>query len=329
VSYDPPTVITSATQFTIAGRPVILRGINQEAGGTDSITTKLGAKFVRIRVPWAAVEPREGVWSQPVLRSLDRQVRTYGREGVQVLLDFHTTNETPPPAWSGYFDHPYWFGWTHSIWVYLPFVKMMVTRYQRYPNVMGWEIWNEPHSQPNSAQGTTEVIRWENFFVKQIRQLDPDRAIVVQLRGGWDQGLTHAQLSYFTDINHLVLDFHENWSGTEPGSGFSASGELLTAVCKATWSCSIPYHGTLASQKLHLSFPLQWRTRLNRPVLIGEWDGLTAADPNVLTLQSQVLAAFAHYGLSWARWQGGDQNLFGDLPDGLNPAGEQIKNAIG
>jgi catechol 2,3-dioxygenase-like lactoylglutathione lyase family enzyme len=79
---------------------------------------------------------------------------------------------------------------------------------------------------------------------------------------------------------------------------------------------------------LSFSDPLQWRTRLDRPVLIGEWDGLSD-DPNITALQSQLLTALARRGLSWARWQGGDQSLSGTLPDGLNPAGEQLKQILG
>ena len=329
MAYVPPTVTTHQAQFYVAGSPVVLQGINQQSGQTGGVVTKLGAKFVRIWVRWSDIEPQPRVWNSTALDKLDSQVQAYSQQGVQVLIDFHSTARRPPPAWTQYQSRPDWFAWSSSKWMYLRFVRLMVLRYQAYANVIGWELWNEPQGLPATRAGTALIIRWQNFFINRIRQWDRRRAIVVQLRTGWDMGLTHADLSGFTQTSHLVLDFHDNWSGTQAGTGFTRSGEAVTAdACRATAPCSIPYQGTLGSQLRHLSYALQWRTRLDRPVLIGEWDGLPD-DPNISILQSQLLTAFARRGLSWARWQGRDQPLCGNLPDGLNPAGEQLKETLG
>lgn len=324
MAYVPPNIQTYHTHFIQYGRRVQLRGIDMMFGQGDSAAVRLGARFVRIWVPWSLVEPTRGRFDGALLSKLDTQVKEMRRDHINVLLDFHQTGKRPPPAWSGYRTHACWFCWSGSRALYWPFVQMMVLRYQKYANVMGFEVWNEPHPIPETAAGTNAIIQWDRWFVLHIRQLDRGRAVVVQLRSGWDYGMPDVKLTPL-QLPHVALDFHDNWAGTESGTGFGADGNAIASDCKATDACSAPYHGTLASQERHLQYAMQWVRRVGRPLLIGEWDGPTT-DPRILVLQAQVVAAMAADGLSWARWQGSDaQQLFAP-GGGLTPAGEQMKS---
>ena len=212
-----PTVVTHNAQFMQGGKVVVLRGVDVPADTLPTITDKLGnVRFVRIRVNWAAIEPTQGNFDTstdgPIDR-LDQRVAQYQAEGIQVLIDFHITSTNPMPDWAEAGTGPDWWTDPNSVNTYWPFVQMMVLRYQSYANVMGFELWNEPQGAPATAAGTDQVIRWQAQLIKRIRTIDKQRAIVVMLRGGWDQGLRHAQLQHFGDTHHLVLDFHDQFCG--------------------------------------------------------------------------------------------------------------------
>ena len=237
--YVAPTIVTHNAQFLDLqkNQVVVLHGIDAPAQTTPTIVDKLGnVNFVRIRVNWSEIEPTEGQFDTAAggpLDELDQRVADYEDKDVNVLIDFHVTTTSPMPTWASDQTGPDWWADPKSPGLYEPFVDMMVNRYDAYPNVMGYEIWNEPQGAPATAAGTDEVIRWESKIIASIRQIDTQRAIVVMLRGGSDLGLLHAQLHHFTDTRHLVLDFHDPFCGCVTNakgkyvSGYSADGESL------------------------------------------------------------------------------------------------------
>ena len=252
---------------------------------TPTIVDKLGnVNFVRIRVNWSEIEPTEGQFDTAAggpLDELDQRVADYEDKDVNVLIDFHVTTTSPMPTWASDQTGPDWWADPKSPGLYEPFVDMMVNRYDAYPNVMGYEIWNEPQGAPATAAGTDEVIRWESKIIASIRQIDTQRAIVVMLRGGSDLGLLHAQLHHFTDTRHLVLDFHDPFCGCVTNakgkyvSGYSADGETPDQTVRADvqWQPGVDdYTGTEADQALHLAYVDRWVKVLNRPVIVGEFE---------------------------------------------------------
>ena len=275
MAYVPPNIQTYNTQFIQYGRPVQLHGIDTMFGQGDSAAVRLGAKFVRIWIPWRSIEPTQGHFDQTVLSQIDTQVKEMRRDHINVLLDFHQTSHRPPPAWTGFSSRACWFCWSGSKAQYWPFVAMMVRRYQQYANVIGFELWNEPHALPRTVAGTETIIQWDRWFALHIHHLDRTRMVVVQLTSGWDYGMPTVKLLPL-QLPHVVLDFHDNWSGTQRDTGFGPSGNPLADKCRATEACSMPYHGTLLSQEIHLAYPMQWVRRIGKPLLIGEWDGPTA-----------------------------------------------------
>lgn len=305
-----PTVITHNAQFMRDGKVVVLRGVDVPPDTMPTIVDKLGnVTFVRIRVNWAQIEPTEGTFDTspdgPIDR-LDQRVEAYQAEGIQVLIDFHITSTNPMPDWAEAGTGPDWWTDPNSVDKYWPFVQMMVLRYQAYANVMGFELWNEPQGAPATAAGTDQVIRWQARLIKRIRTIDKQRAIVVMLRGGWDQGLRHAQLQHFGDTHHLVLDFHDQFCGcfANNADGYSPDGESLVKPSADMTNGQLnPYIGTKADQAAHLAYVDRWVNVLHRPVLVGEFE-VQADDPNGVAFQDQLTDLMRAKGYSWARWQG-------------------------
>ena len=316
--YVAPTIVTHNAQFLDLqkNQVVVLRGIDAPAPTTPTIVDKLGnVNFVRIRVNWSEIEPTEGEFDTAAggpLDELDQRVADYEDKDVNVLIDFHVTTTSPMPTWASDQTGPDWWADPKSPGLYEPFVDMMVNRYDAYPNVMGYEIWNEPQGAPATAAGTDEVIRWESKIIASIRQIDTQRAIVVMLRGGSDLGLLHAQLHHFTDTRHLVLDFHDPFCGCVTNakgkyvSGYSADGESLIKPSQQMSNGNPDFHdyvGTKADQALHLAYVDRWVKVLNRPVIVGEFE-VPADDANGAHYQDELTELMRAKGYSWARWQG-------------------------
>ena len=328
-----PTVVTHNAQFTRNGQVVALRGLDVTGQTVPKLIDELGnVTLVRIRVNWADIEPAKGEFDATELAELDDVVQTYEADDVQMLIDFHITSTNPMPAWAKADAGPDWWADHKTMMAdYWPFVQMMVLRYQAYADVMGFELWNEPQGAPATAAGTDEVIRWESALITQVRKIDKVRALVVMLRGGWDQGLRHANLHHFADTQHLVLDFHDQFCGclTGNGDGYTADGEgLVESSAKMVNSASKTYVGTIADQAAHLAYVDRWVNVLHRPVLVGEFE-VQEDDPNGPLFQDQLTGLMKGKGYSWARWQGpGTWQLADDGYGALNAEGLDLSGIL-
>jgi hypothetical protein len=326
------------------GKPVVLRGFNLIAPHSPTVwqtAVSLGANFVRIPVTWSDIEPRppEGghQWNLGLLEALDREVRYFREHRVHVLLDFHQFR------WSSYFHDegdgiPAWFyerlgypptsdgkqqavaeWWTDpaAVDAYSGFVAMMVRRYRSFPNLVGYEVFNEPATGAlgESHAATQAVLAWEARVRDVIRALDPVRTVFIQTRGGGDLGLKQADFSVFGSLENLAIDLHSYFSG-EPGTGYSDDGEHWVP----DWTGSHlhgqdPYAGTEANQEAMIGVALERTNELGVPLLVGEW-GARNDDPNADVYQAQMLRIFARHGLSWARWDLSPNPNFGLLHPG-------------
>jgi hypothetical protein len=331
-TYVPPTVTTQGVHFMEAGKPIVLRGIDLPWNNVPNVMTMVGGNFARVRVNWADMEPTAGSYDETNLEKLDATVDELAQHNIQVLIDFHFLKDQPPPAWAALPGD--W--WTNpaSQTEYFPFVMMMVQRYQADANVMGFELWNEPQGAPSTAAGTAEVIKWQAALIKQIRTIEPQRALVVMLRGGWDQGLRQANLALFGPAKQLVLDFHDQFCGCPTGGaadGYTADGENLTEPSSEMVNSNFStYSGTQARQLAHLNYVTRWQTVLKRPVLVGEFEIHQDVLPTATVFQQQITDLLAKKGYSWARWQGpGDYSL--QTPDWgpLNLLGTQLQTILG
>ncbi len=326
-----------------AGQTVILRGVDQQGGtGTmsDQFAANLGSNVVRLLVPWSKIEttaPVGGVhtYTATALHAVDVQVAWYQAHNVNVLLDFHQFKWSPYFGIAGAQGIPGWFysvsragtypkdangmgqamadWWTDPLGsqYYTAFVQMMMAHYAAYPNVVGYELFNEPMvGTLGSAHAATQaVIAWEAPIAAAMRQADPARAVFFMLRGGGDNGLLHADFSPFGNMSRMVLDLHDYYNGIY-GSGFTPDQEGWVPSWDATHNQNfLDYHGTEYAQELNLQSAINVTRAAGIPLFVGEW-GVQTADSGAAAFQSQMLDLLRRYGLSWSRWDIGKGDPF-------------------
>ena len=364
-----PWVTTAGGKFVDQhGRPVILRGFDVSVGQSDlaPIAAQMGANFVRIYVGWNAIQPRPPVhghyrWDAKVLGQLDKEVAAYRRVHVNVLIDFHQFH------WSPYFAQatckagksvcrasgvPAWFYaggryeatkrgeaeaqaafWTsessRSQGYYAAFAAMIAARYAPDPNVVGYEIFNEPH--PGRLGDTTEatdtMLRWQAGIRAAIQKVDPTRTVFIMCRGG-GEGVGTASLAPFGSLDHLALDWHDYFNGGS--GGFDAAGDNWVPSWRDTHNQASPsYTGTESSQARVLRVPLARTRALGIPLLVGEW-GVHTGAPGSAAYQTQMLDLFGKEGVSWTRWVLSSSGGFGLLNKDLSPTPEaaQLTSAL-
>ncbi len=306
---------------------------------------QLHANFVRIPVAWSAVEPHrptgsvnhlEHHWDTALLRRLDAQVAALGKHHVQVLIDFHQYHWSPffghvacspstpkciatgVPAWYYAGRYPatkqglsqaqadFWVGQKNaSLFYYSAFAQMMARRYGHAANVVGYELFNEPHQGwLSSGVATHAMLAWQSKLYRVVHAVDPRRLVFVMCRGGGN-GVGTADLSVFGPHPRIALDFHDYFNG-RPGTGFDASGDDWKPSWAATHTQKLApapgYQGTAAAQAAVLEVPLAASRRAGIPLLVGEW-GIHSNDLNAHGYTQQMLAVFDHEGISWARWR--------------------------
>ena len=230
-----------------------------------SRAAELNANFVRVTVPWSEIEPTRPSgtpghlthhWNTAVLAELDREVTDLGTQGIQVLIDFHQFHWSPyyakvecktgvdnckatgVPAWYYTGRYPetrrgessakadFWDGQREtSLYYYSAFAEMMARRYGHQANVIGYEIFNEPHPGhlPDNTATTNLMLSWQNQIYRVMHAVDPQRTMFVMCRGG-AEGVGTADLAQFGKGAKIALDFHDYYNGA-PGTGFDASGD--------------------------------------------------------------------------------------------------------
>ena len=177
------------------GKTVALRGVAVHT--LDPVTYQqapaLGVNFVRLAITWSDYEPTapvDGVhhWDQARLSELDAEIAFFNAHGIQVLLDLHQY------GWSPYFAALQRGGRANGIpqWVYhgrrfpltvagreqaqaamytdrratqlySDFAAMLAQRYRETPNVVGYEILNEPPlgNLPRRTWAIQRIVRWQ------------------------------------------------------------------------------------------------------------------------------------------------------------------------
>ncbi len=364
-----PWVTTAGGKFVDQnGKQVILRGFDVPVGQSNlaPIAAQLGANFVRIYVGWNAIEPRPPVhghyrWDAKVLGQLDKEVAAYQAEHVNVLIDFHQFHWSPyfaqatckagksvcrasgVPAWfyaGGRFDATkrgeadaqaaFWTTESaRSQGYYAAFAGMIAARYASAPNVVGYEIFNEPH--PGRLGDTTDatniMLRWQAGIRRAIQQVDPTRTVFIMCRGG-GEGVGTASLAPFGSLDHMALDWHDYFNGGT--GGFDAAGDNWVPSWSETHNQATPsYTGTEQAQARVLRVPVDRARALGIPLLVGEW-GVHTGAPGSADYQTQMLDLFGKEGVSWARWVLSTSGGFGLLNKGgtVTPEAAQLTSAL-
>ena len=345
--------------------PMVLRGVNVAVNSSALVYDKaaaMGANFVRLMAPWSVVEPTAPTgskhhWDEAFLQRLDAAVAEFQKKGVNVLIDFHQFH------WSPYFAKveckqnavdcnasgvPGWYYadrrfpdtkrgesdakkafWTseaaRSEDAYAAFAGMMAKRYAGDPNVVGYEVFNEPHpgGLGDSTAATDTMLQWQAQIRKVIQAVDPTRTVFIMCRGG-GEGVGTADLKAFGPLDHLALDYHDYFNGI-PGIGLTSNGNDWTPSWPATHNQQADrYAGTAASQAAVLAVPLRRTSEWKIPLLVGEW-GIHTGVPGALEYQRQMLDIFASQNISWSRWNLARGGGFGLLQGTGSPTVEAIQ----
>jgi aryl-phospho-beta-D-glucosidase BglC (GH1 family) len=330
-----PWVHAEGTKFRDqSGARVYLRGFNANTSMGYKKAAGLGANFVRLPIYWSDVElnpPVSGVhhWDATELAALDAEVQTLLNDKVNVLLDFHQTGWSPfftkitsdargMPAWlygPGYFPQEMSqlglglakkdFATNPAILPYYEaYMRMIITRYRSYPNVVGYELYNEP--QPGKLHqthaGTQALISFQAQLLDYVRSLDPLRTVFLSVRQGGNLGFLNADVSPLGSLANVAIDMHDYFNGLDPPYGYSADTETwYPSHDEVVTDHETAYVGTEANQLRILDQLLTKTNQWGVPLLVGEW-GARWNDPGLLTYQRQMLDAFRQRKLNWARW---------------------------
>ena len=358
-----PWVHASGTGFVDqAGNPVYLRGFNANSSMGYQLAAGLGANFVRIPVYWSDLEltpPVNGVhtWDLTALAALDAEVQLLQSQKVNVLIDFHQTGWSPyftnitqaargMPAWlygPAYFPQPMTqlglglakkdFATNPAILPYYEaYMQMLIQRYSSYPNVVGYELYNEP--QPGKLKsthdGTQALIAFQAQLLQFVRSLDPQRTVFVSVRQGGNLGFLNADLTAWGSLANLAIDLHDYFVGLDAPYGYSTDTESWYPNHDAVVTYNeATYVGTEANQLRILDQVLAKTNAWGVPLLVGEW-GARLNDPGLLEYQRQMLDAFRQRKLNWTRWALTSHGIKAILnPDyTLTPAALQIQQDL-
>ncbi len=364
-----PWVTTAGGRFVDQnGTPVLLHGFDISPGQAQlaPVAAQMGANLVRLYVGWSAIEPQAPVnghyrWDTHVLQQIDQEVAAFRAVHVNVLIDFHQFHWSPyfaqatckagkavcrasgVPAWfyangrfpatkSGVSEAEAAF-WTsesaRSQAYYAAFASMIAARYAADPNVVGYEIFNEPHPGRlgDTTQATNIMLRWQAGIRRAIQKVDSTRTVFIMCRGG-GEGVGTADLAPFGSLDHLALDWHDYFNGGS--GGLDGAGDNWVPSWAATHNQkSASYTGTAAAQARVLQVPVARARAWGIPLLIGEW-GIHTGVAGSAAYQTQMLDLFAKDGVSWTRWVLSTGGGFGLLnKDGSpTPEIEQIKAAL-
>ena len=329
----------------------------------------MGANFVRIMAPWSTVEPTapDGAkhhWDEAFLQQLDAAVADFKKAGVNVLIDFHQFHWSPYFAkveckqnvavcnasgipglvlrgrslprhqarrvrcQEGVLDEP------RRPAPRTPTPRspaMMAARYADAPNVVGYEIFNEPHpgGLGDSTAATDTMLQWQAEIRRVIRAVDPTAHGVHHVprrrrgrRHGRPEGVRLARPPR-ARLPRLLQRHPRHRAHVERQR---LDAELARdPQPEGRRDTPAPRRRRRPCSRCRCSSTTQWRI----PLLIGEW-GIHTGVPGALEYQRQMLDLFDSEGVSWTRWNLARGGGFGLLQGTGSPTAEaiQLENAL-
>ncbi len=145
--------------------------------------------------------------------------------------------------------------------LYSDFAAMLAQRYRQTPNVVGYEILNEPPlgNLPRRAWAIQRIVRWQARVGAAVRAIDPERAIVFMLPPRTD--VRALQLTPLERLGRIALDVHDYYAGT--GQRLQADGENVSSSTPRP--AGGQYRGTLANQASYLAPSVSVARTLGHP----------------------------------------------------------------
>jgi len=307
-------------------------------GTLDSQANKLadlGGNTARLKFCWSRIEPNEPSGGQhnyieSEIQKVKDAVKTLQKRNVYVILDSHQTLVSPyfgkttcgMPGWlfqqSGFSPSDsvgkaaLW-QWTSRSFFdnYMAFWKMMVGELKSYPNILGYEIYNEPHGLPNTHAGTQVIASWDCEFGAELQQADPARYLVFQLRDGGDLGFKNADLSCMSQINKPMFDLHAPWWGgdrvySSDGENYNGGHDFTRVYNHKKWQG----HREIICADLQMVQGYA-KEKANAPLLVGEFEDLNSKGPDQLMYIDAILYCMEQSHIWYTWWDGSKSPRFG------------------
>ncbi len=174
---------------------------------------EFGFNFVRYLIIWQGIEPQKDSFDERYLDRIEQRVNWYTSRGIHVMLDMHQDiysivfGGDGAPAWAVHTNgNPInttnnsgaWFlknldpaviaalgnFWSYTTYKelqdhYILMWKKVLERFKNNPNVIGYDIMNEPYGgDPIKALGDFEKNTLKNFYDKiipELRSIEPDK----------------------------------------------------------------------------------------------------------------------------------------------------------
>lgn len=171
--------------------------------------------------------------------------------GFPVIESEDTYQSTGAPFWSAFLRNDIAIG-GRQIWdVQLEFLAKVISRVDHFPNVVGYEILNEPHIF--NASQYDDLGRYHTYMAQEIREMTDKRIF-------FDRETARG----FTRI---------------PSMEYKIVPQNVTGIVYAPHLYSAPYPDTQAEEQI-INFK-KWSQEWNVEVLVGEWSARTQQDTDV------------------------------------------------
>ncbi|MGK3982586.1 cellulase family glycosylhydrolase [Sorangium sp. So ce136] len=268
-------------------------GWSQTQAHFATITSK-GFNAVRFTLDWFSFEPSQGVFNQTAINALTTAVANAKAAGLYIILDpihMKSGGTVGVPGWAaGSGDD------VDQINNYaLPYLQKMASLFKDEPNVIAYDVVNEPHM---TTADQNRMLPVYSKLVQGIRTIDPDKICILEPIWG-DSGLDQTDFSLLSDKLNIVWSIHDYFAGCDY-DGFNGAGVPVGCY---VWNGTSGYPSSTPDQlERHVTVILDRLATVGLPAYVGEYglgDGVANHD---LWLQQQT-AIFNKYDLSRTYWE--------------------------
>jgi cellulase (glycosyl hydrolase family 5) len=306
---------------------------------------------VRMRIQWLNVEGSpptsngNGTWTHNwdagEIQSIKDQIGYATANGLYVIIQNVQTDLYPTWLLSSQYNshgknYSDWTSWDTDFWSDAlmqqftgDWMSYLASQFAPLPGIVGYEP--IPEADPGALtrnQATTQLLLDVTRQVaSRVRAADPPRVIIFTTRDAVAEGLPNADLSGWRTLGNVAFDIHGYFGGRwgralvmDPTS--PDFGEVPTSLLGFTiHDGNPPYLGTTIGQIHWLQMVQTYVGQPGSPgaipVIIGEFTGRTAEEPNMMTLMGTTTQAYNLLGVSWAAWSyDGSNGVF--KPDGTD-----------
>lgn len=248
------------------------------------IIRNAGFRHVRLPVRWSAhTSSQAPYWIDPVfMKRVRHVVDTCLKAGLCVVLNVHHFEEiyTTPEQQEARLL---------AIW------KQISTEFRKAPQELLFELLNEPQAELTTANWNRMIPT----LLSEVRQLHPDRAIVIG-GGRWNSFEELEQLQLPDNDRMLIATFHYY----HPFE-FTHQGVDFLKVTPPPSGRKFPVdESEVRSIKSHFTIVSQWAAKNKRPVYVGEFGvAQTAAQSDRARWIQTIASEASDRGFSLACWE--------------------------